>query len=179
MKPKAPSYRKRLSGGLRRIIAFAFLWWVLTGGHPEAFWYGVPLVTLAALVSITIHPFRSPRWRVKGFLRFLPFFLWQSLQGGFDVARRVFHPRLPISPSFQTYSLRLTDESACLLLAGTISLLPGTLSAEMEGDRVEVHVLDDRQPVLRRIQDVEDRVASLYGMNRTAGRETPGGKKFP
>ncbi len=179
MKKKAPLYPGRLFTWLRRTFVFLFLWVILTGGHLKALWFGVPVVLLAALMSMLIHPEQHPRWRVKGFLRFLPFFLWQSLQGGFDVARRVFHPRLPISPSFQTYSMRLPEESARLLLAGTVSLLPGTLSAEMEGDRLEVHVLDDRQPVLRRIQDVEDQVASLCGMDRIAGREAPGGKKFP
>lgn len=165
-----------LSGLVQRVIVFALLWWILVKGHPGSFWYGIPVVIITSLVSMAIHPGRSRRWRIKGFVRFLPFFLWQSLQGGFDVARRVFDPRLPIAPSFITYSIRLTDEGARIFLAGTISLLPGTLSAELEGANLNVHVLDDSQPVLHKLLAVEERIAELYGSPQlSSGDETASG----
>lgn len=168
-------FRGVLSGVFRRAVGFAILWWILTGGHPEANWYGVPVVIITALVSMAIRPARVIRLNLRGFARFLPFFFWQSLQGGFDVARRVMDPRLPISPSFLHYFTRLPDESARLFLAGTISLLPGTLSAELTGADLQVHILDDQQPALQKLRVVENRVAELFGSILTQGDEsTPG-----
>lgn len=37
-----------------------------------------------------------------------PGFLWRSLLGGIDVAFRAFHPRLPISPAWLVYPVRLS-----------------------------------------------------------------------
>jgi multicomponent Na+:H+ antiporter subunit E len=116
------------------------------------------------------------RLNLRGFIRFLPFFFWQSLQGGFDVARRVMDPRLPISPSFLHYVIRLPDESARLFLAGAISLLPGTLSAELTGADLQVHILDDQQPALQKLRVVENRVAALFGSILTQGDESAPGE---
>ena len=45
-----------------------------------------------------------------------------------------------------------------------ISLLPGTLAADLDGDRVVLHLLDtgvDPEPDLRRL---EDAIAGLFGL---------------
>ncbi|MBE0509552.1 MAG: Na+/H+ antiporter subunit E [Chromatiales bacterium] len=46
-----------------------------------------------------------------GWLRFIPFFLLQSLLGGIDVARRAFHPRTPLSPTLIRYPLSLSESA--------------------------------------------------------------------
>jgi multicomponent Na+:H+ antiporter subunit E len=97
--------------------------------------------------------------------RFLPFFLWQSLRGGIDVARRALHPRLPLAPLLLDYPLRLPDGPACTFLANTVSLLPGTLSADLENGCLTVHVLDGSQPdVSAELQSLEALIADLFGV---------------
>jgi multicomponent Na+:H+ antiporter subunit E len=96
--------------------------------------------------------------------RFLPVFLWGSLRGGMDVALRAIHPRLPLAPALQDYPLRIPDGPGRVLLIDVISLMPGTLSADLRGDTLAVHVLDGRQPVLPKIQALEERAAALFGL---------------
>lgn len=106
-------------------------WWILIEGA----WGGWPLALLvvgcALWVSVRLVP--AIRWRLHpmGLIRFIPFFLTQSLAGGLDVARRAFHPRLPLAPGFIDFPLSLPPGSARLFFVGTVSLLPGTLSVRL------------------------------------------------
>jgi multicomponent Na+:H+ antiporter subunit E len=49
-----------------------------------------------------------------------------------------------------------------------VSLLPGTLSADLNQDRLTLHVLDLEAPVIRELQQIEDLVAGLYAPARAA-----------
>lgn len=145
-----------------RTLSFALLWWALAEGD-EAWWFGLPVIAIALSVSLVLRPKNRWHWRPAGLARFVGFFLWQSLRGGVDVARRALHPRMPLAPAFVTYPLRLSEPGARVCFANTISLLPGTLSADLEGRFLRVHVLDDRLPVMQMLQALEARVAALFG----------------
>jgi multicomponent Na+:H+ antiporter subunit E len=148
---------------LARGLLFGGLWWVLTEGALHGLVLSLASVVLAAMASMALVPPGAWRWRVGGLLRFVPFFLWQSAQGGIDVARRAFHPRLPIQPGTLVFPLRLPPGPARAFFAGTLSLLPGTVSTELRGDTVHIHTLDERMPVAETLRRLEARVAALFG----------------
>lgn len=86
-----------------RVLLFSIMWWALTDGAAASWWVGVPAVSFAVIASIAVLPPLSLVWREL--LRFTPFFLWRSLQGGADVPWRAFHPgshRLPASTASGT-----------------------------------------------------------------------------
>lgn len=91
--------------GLPRAVWFAVLWWVVTRGEPASWVIGLPAVVAATLVSVALFPERPWRWRARGMVRFLGYFVGQSVIGGFDVAWRAFHPRLPLTPGLYPYTL--------------------------------------------------------------------------
>jgi multicomponent Na+:H+ antiporter subunit E len=93
---------------------------------------------------------------------FVPFFLWHSLKGGVDVAWRAFHPRLPITPELIEYPLRLPPGLPRVILVNTVSLLPGTLSAELGGQVLKVHVLDSLGDFLAELETLEQRVGCMF-----------------
>lgn len=95
---------------------------------------------------------------------FAPFFLVQSLRGGVDVARRALHPRLPLNPCLVRYPLCLEEVPAQVFMANVVSLLPGTLSADLEDSVLTVHALDCALPVTEQLQALESRVARLFGL---------------
>jgi len=47
-------------------------------------------------------------------------------------------------------------------LLSTISLLPGTLSAGIEGDLIDVHAIDVNDDPMADLQRLEQRVAGLF-----------------
>lgn len=125
---------------------------------------GVPAVVGATAASLLLLPAGGWRWTAGGIVRFVPFFLYQSLAGGIDVALRALHPRLPLEPTILDYKLRLPENPARVFMADTISLLPGTLSAALEDRELRVHTLTQGPEVLENLRELERRVAALFGL---------------
>ncbi len=148
-----------LTGGLRAAL-FTSLWWILTDGAMDSWMVGAPVVLFAALVSVVLLP--PFAWSLTGTARFIPFFLWHSLRGGVDVARRALHPRLLISPGLFDYRLRLPPGLPRVFMANTVSLLPGTLSVELDEECLRVHVLDETSAVTEELRVLEKQVASVF-----------------
>lgn len=156
---------------MRRFLLYGslllLLWFALTSGDPATGWFGIPLSLGGALIARKLLPAKGRVWSLTGFLRFVPWFVRESLLGGADVARRALHPRLPLAPAVLAYSTALPEGPSRTFLAGLISLLPGTLSAEWSGGELRVHVLDEGLAVEGRLRLLERRVADLFGLEMT------------
>lgn len=148
-----------------RVLLFAALWGILSGGQGWAF--GVPVVLLAAAVSCLLMP--ASRLSLPGLARFVPYFAWNSLRGGIDVASRAVHPQMPIEPALLSYEVRLDDAVARVVMANVVTLLPGTLSADLRGHTLVVHVLNASGPFPDAFERLERRVADLFGLQQAGG----------
>lgn len=153
--------KNRWSTIISRGVLFTLIWWILTDGTLLSWWIGIPVVLMAIAASAALLPAQPLVWHE--FLGFVPFFLMRSLRGGADVAWRAFHPSMPISPNLIEYRTQLPPGLPQVFMANTISLLPGTLSAELDRGVIKVHVLDGRSDFLAELKAVEQRVARLFG----------------
>jgi multicomponent Na+:H+ antiporter subunit E len=54
------------------------------------------------------------------------------------------------------------------MMADTVTLLPGTLSANLEDHVLVVHVLNAGAPNREVLEDLEQRVADLFGLENEA-----------
>ncbi len=149
---------------LVRWIVIAAVWWIISEGDGSSLWLGALVALAAAALSMSLRPDGIPGLSPLGALRFAGYFLVNSVLGGVDVAMRALKPSMPIDPRFVSYPLRLTDVSARVLFANTLSLLPGTLSAQLSGDTLVVHALDCSGDVIGEIAQVEERVAGVFGI---------------
>jgi multicomponent Na+:H+ antiporter subunit E len=147
-----------------RLVLFAAGWLVLTGDIASVGPIGAAVVALAAAASLWLQPPGSLRWHAAGLVRFVPYFLSQSWRGGLDVAARALLARRPLAPGLVDYRVSLPEGPARRFFAAAIGLLPGTLTTELEGDRLTVHALDRRLPVATMLQELEDRTAALFGV---------------
>lgn len=147
---------------LTRIILFAGLWWIISQGRTDAWIIGLPAVALAAMASIRLSSDTLPRLSIIGLFRFVALFITESIRGGIDVARRTLTPELRIQPGFSRYRPVLVDPHARVLLINCISLLPGTLSSSIDGDYVELHLLDMRQNPVPQLQRLEQAIANIF-----------------
>lgn len=145
---------------VKRVLLFALLWWLLTEGRVDAWGVGAVLVVATAWLSVSLAP--PVAWSLPGALRFVPYFIWHSLVGGVDVARRALSPARPLQPDIIEYPLRLSLPRSRLFMAGIISLLPGTLCTEIIGDKLWVHLLDRRGDFQRDLRILEQKVAGLF-----------------
>lgn len=139
---------------------FAIIWWMLTDGDAQSWWIGAPAVLLTAGIStVALGPSRMC-W--PQLFWFIPFFFKRSLVGAIDVSRRAIQPSLPLTPALVEHPLQIPKGDARTLLVNIISLLPGTLSADVRGDCLVVHVLDGKTDFRAELAEVEQAVARLY-----------------
>ena len=145
-----------------RIAILAFTWWVLTKGACDSWVVGIPAILAAIYIDYRLFRPKANRWSLSGLIIYALSFLKFSITSGIDVVWRAYHPRLPLNPAMIEYPLRLTSSAARNLFVCTVSLLPGTLSAELDEHGLVVHVLDVGRPFKQELKILEDRVASIF-----------------
>jgi multicomponent Na+:H+ antiporter subunit E len=148
---------------LTRLALFALVWLVLAGTDPLSWVIGVPAVLFATVTAARLSQLVGSDPRPLPLLGFVPFFVWESILGGVDVARRVLGPKLLIDPALVTYRPRLQDPAARVVFLDTISLLPGTLAADFRDGIAYVHALEASAAVVAGLDRLEHRVAGLFG----------------
>jgi multicomponent Na+:H+ antiporter subunit E len=160
-----------LSRFTARAAILAGVWWVLAQGRPDAWLIGLPAVALAAFASIRLG---TPAWSglaLRGLPAFAGLFLRESVRGGLDVARRTLGPTLQIAPGFHRYRLHISHPAARTLLINCIGLLPGTLTADLDGDHAILHLLDAGQDPAPQLHRLEASIARLFGLTLEHGHE--------
>lgn len=83
----------------------------------------------------------QPR-RAIAFLFYVPWFMGQIVLSNWDVAKRVISPSLPIKPGLVRVKTRLKSPLGRMVLANSITLTPGTLTVDVEGDELCIHWID-------------------------------------
>lgn len=118
---------------------------------------------LGIVIPILTSPFwtdRPPIRRPFKVLVYVLIVLWDIVVANIKVAMIVaFRPNARIESKFITVPLSLTSPEAITVLAGTITLTPGTVSADLSrcGHALLVHCLDAPDPDV-----VRDEIKSRY-----------------
>ena len=94
---------------------------------------------------------------VLKYIKFIPIFLKNLIQSNIEVAKIVLNPKLPINTGIVKLKTTLKSDYDKLILANAITLTPGTITMELEGEDLYVHVLDiktlDRDTLQKEIVD--------------------------
>jgi multicomponent Na+:H+ antiporter subunit E len=85
-----------------------------------------------------LHKALDPR-RWLFFLIYLPYFLYYCVKANIDVMFRVIHPDIPIRPGIIKVRTTLTTDMAKTFLANSITLTPGTLTIDIDGQDLYIH----------------------------------------
>jgi multicomponent Na+:H+ antiporter subunit E len=157
----------RIKAILHRTALFGAIWAVLTAPGAEGLAAGLVVVPAAVWLSLHLMPARHPVavWRLG---LHLPRFLWGSVIGGIDVARRAFARDLPLNPGWIELPTDLPDGGR-VALGGELSLMPGTLAAGSHEGRLLVHLLDTEAGFDRGLPREEAEIAAILGAGRAPG----------
>lgn len=142
---------------------FALGWLLLAGPDPASWIIGAPTVAGAVWAKARLSDRRVGGLSPLGAVRFVPYFLWESLKGGIDVALRVVGPRVRVDPGYLEYRMLLQRPSARVAFMDAVNLLPGTLTADVTGDRLRIHTLDRGAAPMQSLNALEKRVGDLFG----------------
>jgi multicomponent Na+:H+ antiporter subunit E len=127
------------------LFVFAFLFWlaltwsfdtasIVTGGVVSA-----ALAFLLVGVGLDEAPLLLWPQRLLWAFAYVPVLLLYVVRANLDVAYRVLHPALPIRPGIVRARTSLKTPAGRVLLANSITLTPGTLSVDMQGDVLYIH----------------------------------------
>lgn len=130
-----------------RAAWFLCLWLVLAGADPADIPAAAVAVAAATWVSLRLLEPGTSRRSLRAITQLAVLFLYHSIVAGADVARRALDPRLPLRPGFVAYPTGLPRGMRRNVFATLTSLLPGTVPAGEEDDRLVYHCLDVEQPV--------------------------------
>lgn len=147
------------------ILVWVLLWNSFTAG----------VVLLAILFGILVPLFTAPFWPNRPRLRFgwpmleyLGVVIWDIIVASFQVARLIlFRRSRDLRSRWLVIPLDLRSPEAITTLAGTISLTPGTVSADVaaDGRSLLVHILDvadEAAEVARIKQRYEARLKRIF-----------------
>ena len=99
--------------------------------------------------------FQLGRW--FWFILYIPVFTWEMAKANFDVAYRVLHPKMPITPGIVKVRTKLKSEMGKVFLANSITLTPGTFTIDLKDDILYIHWINVRY------KDVDEATQDIVG----------------
>lgn len=126
----------------RWFVLFLLLWLILSGAQGWAF--GIIGSASAALLAWRL-PLAWPAIHLARLPACFGFFAVQLFVGGWDVARRALHPKLPIDPVWTTYTFTSANPRVHQVLSALIGLMPGTLASHFHEGQLHIHALDQQR----------------------------------
>jgi multicomponent K+:H+ antiporter subunit E len=126
-------------------LVLLFTWLLLqNSAAPGQILLGTILALLIPLLTADLWPEPVRVGRFGVFMQFIVIVLWDIVVANIKVAQLLLSPTPRLHSGFVELPLALTNEFAIVMLANTISLTPGTVTAEIRGDRktLLIHCLD-------------------------------------
>jgi len=128
---------------LKKTVAYWIIW-LFVVGQMTLYVLLLGLLCSFAVAWVDLHR-SAPRGRpfpwVQLFL-YVPWLVVQVVKSGLHMTRLILHPKLPIDPQIIPYKPRLRDPAGLVLLGNSITLTPGTITAEITPDQLLVHAID-------------------------------------
>ncbi|MEE9233120.1 MAG: Na+/H+ antiporter subunit E [Nitrospirales bacterium] len=155
-----PSLYKTLT---LKTVAFFIIWLILSGKY-NLFHMGLGLVVSLGVAWLNsgdpTSPFRNVPW-----LRIVWYFPWlfgRIVQSSLHLTALILHPSLPIAPRLIHYRTKLQSQAAVVLLGNSITLTPGTITAEVSAHELIVHAMDEQSGHDLTSQRLEQKIAQVF-----------------
>ncbi len=100
----------------------------------------IAVVALARRMDVVDHEGAPVEFALRTML-YLPWLLWEIVKANVDVALLILSPRMPISPRMIRVKAGQRTELGMVIYANSITLTPGTVSVDVEGDTIVVHAI--------------------------------------
>jgi multicomponent Na+:H+ antiporter subunit E len=159
MKPRNP---------LSTIVSFALLmtFWLVMSGFFDVFHITIGALCVGVVLFLDARLKRARYFddevdilatvRYGRGIYFLLWLVWQMIVSGLQVARLILSPHIENQSQVIKFRAHLPNPQAYVILANSITLTPGTLTLELQGDEFTVHalspssyagILDDSMPL--------------------------------
>jgi multicomponent Na+:H+ antiporter subunit E len=156
MAPEAAKSNSVRFGDSLVLSFLLYAFWVVLSGKLDLFHLSAGAVVSLSIGYVScrlyaLEPPIGPRGRhpfaIVPWLRLATYVPWLAAQiflSTLQVARLVLSPSMEIRPKFFTFSYPLPHGMARATLANSITLTPGTVTIDLDGDRYLVHALTEQ-----------------------------------
>ena len=123
---------------------------------------GLFLSFMVAWLNSGHSPF-VPNFRLWGnILLYLPWLFFKIVQSSLHLSKLILHPALPINPRLIRVETTLRHDAAVVLLGNSITLTPGTITAEVDHHSLIVHAMDDISAKDVTSGRIESKIAEVF-----------------
>ena len=156
---------------MRYFIVFfiLFLNWILWSGKFDAFHLSLGVIS-CALVTFMSYDLYFKRKKFSSkiiveairFIKYIPWLFYQIVLSNIHVASLVLSPKMPIDPKVIRYKTKLKTDIALVTFANSITLTPGTITADISEGEYYVHALSKKVADDLMTGKMEDKVAYIF-----------------
>ena len=139
-----------------------FVFWVLLSASFEWLHLGLGIIFSFAVAWLNSgHSPFVPRFRLwLRILLYLPWLFYKIVQSSVNLSKLILHPALPITPHLIPVKSKLRHHAAVVLLGNSITLTPGTITAEVDRNNLIVHAMDKSDEIV--IKQMESKIADIF-----------------
>ncbi|OKY25546.1 MULTISPECIES: Na+/H+ antiporter subunit E [Thalassotalea] len=150
------------------ILLFGF--WLLLSGYyqPLLLTFGLISVAIVIVVIKRMDNVDQQEKSVSTGYRVLRYFLWlisEIIRSSLQVTKLVWGPSKSVSPSLSKINVSKIPHNSRVLYVNSITLTPGTLSVDLEGDELTVHALQKKSIDRLKKGDMENKLKIIWGEN--------------
>ena len=148
---------------------FLFAIWLLLSGHytPLLLVLGLVSILLVVLLALRADLIDHEMQPVLLKPSVLLYWVWlgrEIIKSNIDVSRRILDPRMPISPNIFTIRVAQKTDLGRVTYANSITLVPGTVTMDVDGDVFTVHALTREAAEDLKRGEMDRRVCSVEGI---------------
>ena len=141
-----------------------FVFWVLLSASFE--WIHLCLGLICSLAVAWVNSGHSPfipKFRVwSRILLYIPWLFYKIIQSSLHLTRLILHPALPIDPKLISLESNLSHHAAVVLFGNSITLTPGTITAEVDRNKLIVHAIDKVSGEDLESNQMESKIADIF-----------------
>ncbi len=142
--------------------------WAILSGHFDAFHLSLGVICCGLIAHMSYDllfanvRFVDMRTIAKRFIAYVPWLLYQIVLANIHVASLALNPKMPIDPKIITFKTKLESDVSWVTMANSITLTPGTITADIKEGEFFVHALSKKVADDLNTGEMEDRVAHIY-----------------
>ncbi|UCH90446.1 MAG: Na+/H+ antiporter subunit E [Nitrospirota bacterium] len=141
-----------------------FVLWIMLSASFDWIHLGLGLVLsfTVAWINSGHSPF-VPKFRLWGnILLYLPWLFVKIVKSGLHLSKLILHPALPINPRLIHVETKLGHHAAVVLLGNSITLTPGTITAEVDRNALTIHAMDEVSADDVTSKRIESKIAEMF-----------------
>ena len=145
---------------------FLFAIWVLLSGHYTPLMLVLGVLSTLFVVFLATRADLIDRETQPVLIKPSVLFYWgwlgrKIIKSNIDVTRRILNPRLPISPNMFTVRATQKTELGRVTYANSITLVPGTVTVDVDEDVFTVHALTQEAATELKRGEMDHRVCNV------------------